>query len=105
MVGSESSHHDPVLVSPAGSSHQDSVPGSPFRDTVFNDALKKSLKIYAGLGIVVGVSVGLKIWVQKPIENTRSHHERAYVSPLFHPSSVDINRLTNVLTCDLPRAQ
>ena len=91
MVGSESSHHDPVFVSPAGSLHQDSVPGSPLRDTVFNDVLKKNLKINAGLCIVVGVSVGLTIWVQKPIENTRSHHDRAYVSPLFHPSSVHIN--------------
>jgi hypothetical protein len=72
---------------PSGPLLQDSVPGSPSHDTFFNDALKKKLTIYAGLGtVVVGVPVGLTIGVHKLIKDTHSHG--AYVSPLFPPSSV-----------------
>ena len=111
---SHASHPDPARASPAvslnqdsadsapesppsGLLHQDSVPGSPLHDAFFNDALKKKLMIYAGLGtIVVGVPVGLTIGVHKLIKDTHSHG--VYVSPFFPPSSV-----TNVLTCDLPQ--
>jgi hypothetical protein len=92
---SGSLHQDAMPNSqPSTPLHQDPVPGSPLHDTFLNDALKKKLKIYAGLGTLVGVSVGLTIGVQKLIKDIRSH--RVYVSPLFPPFSV-----TNVLTCDL----
>jgi hypothetical protein len=81
---SSSIHNDVVPdLQPSGSLHQDSVPGSPLHDTFFNDALKKKLKIYAGLGVIVAVPVGLTIGVQELIKNTRSHG--AYVSLLFLP--------------------
>jgi hypothetical protein len=77
-------HQDSIPESqPSDPLHQDSVPGSPLHDTFFNDALKKKLKIYAGVGTIVGVSVGLTIGIQKLIDDTRSHG--VYVSPLFPP--------------------
>ena len=81
-------HQDAIPDSqPSGPLNQDSVPGSPLHDTFFNDALKKKLTIYAGLGtVVVGVPVGLTIGAHKLIKDTHSHG--AYVSPLFPPSSV-----------------
>jgi hypothetical protein len=65
--------------------------------TFFNNALKTKLKIYAGLGTIVGVSAGLVYEVHKLVKDTRSHG--AYVSPLFPPSESLFCRVTNGLTC------
>jgi hypothetical protein len=74
------------------------LPGSPgIVDTVFNDARKQKLKVYTGLGTIVGVSVGLVYGLQKLIEGT---DPQAYVSALFPPT---FNQVTNNLTYDLPQ--
>ena len=74
----------------------DDLPPQAYR--FFNDALKKNIKVYAGLGTVVGVSVGLVYGLQKLIKGTDPH---AYVSALFTPT---FNQVTNNLTYDLPQS-
>jgi hypothetical protein len=61
-----------------GALHDDPLPED---DVFFNDALKKNIKVYAGMGAVVaGVSVGLTLGVQKLIND---HSHREYVSAFF----------------------
>ena len=50
----------------------------PQADKFFNDALKKNIMIYAGLGTIVGVSVGLVYGVHKLVKGTGP--PQAYVS-------------------------
>jgi hypothetical protein len=88
-----------------GSSSSESLPPPPppppsgpsgIVDTAFNDARKQKLKFYAGLGTIVGVSVGLVYGLQKLIKGT---DPQAYVYSLFPPT---FNQVTNNLTYDLP---
>ena len=96
-------HQDSVLNDPpSGSSHQNSVlPESTLPDNFLNDAVKHKIKVSAGLGAVAGISVGLTLGVQKLINSTRS--SRAYVSFLFTPVLQTSNRVTNILTYDIPQ--
>jgi hypothetical protein len=70
----------------------------PQGDMFFNDALKQNLKVFAGLGTIVGVSAGLVYGLQKLIKGT---DPQAYVSALFPPT---FNQVTNNLTYDLPQS-
>ena len=54
-----------------------STAAAPEADKFFNAALKHKIKVYAGAGAVVGVSVGLAIGAHKLIKD---HSHRAYVS-------------------------
>ena len=65
---------------PAESDHDLAPPESQLPDTLFNDALKQTLKLYAGAGAVAGVYVGLTLGVEKLIKD---HSHVAYVSALF----------------------
>ena len=62
----------------------------PKADKFFNDALKHKIKVYAGLGTIVGFSVGFGYGLQKLINGTDPH---AYVSALFPPT---FNQVTNI---------
>ena len=72
---------------PAESDHDLAPPESQLPDTLFNDALKQKLKLYAGAGAVAGVSVGLTLGVETLIND---HSHVAYVSTLFTHSPTDI---------------
>jgi hypothetical protein len=62
-------------------------PESQLPDTLFNDALKQKLKLYAGAGAVAGVSVGLTLGAEKLIKD---HSHGGYVSSLFTHTPTDI---------------
>jgi hypothetical protein len=64
-----------------------STAAAPEADKFFNDALKQKVKVYAGAGVVAGVSVGLTIGVHKLIKD---HSHRAYVSAFLHTSPASL---------------
>ena len=71
------------------------APENPKADTFFNDALKQKIKIIGGLGAVLGVSGSVIYGLHKLIGSPQ-----ACVSSHFPLTS---NRVTNILTCDLPQ--
>jgi hypothetical protein len=68
-------------------SESEALPSAPETHTFFNDALRQKLKVYAGVGTVAGVSVGLALGVEKLIKD---HCHGSYVSAFFHPSLTNI---------------
>ena len=65
----------------------EALPSAPETHTVFNDALKQKLKVFAGVGAVTSVIVGGAFGVDKLIKD---HSHGSYVSAFFHPSLTNI---------------
>ena len=107
--GSESGSGSEHELEP-GSSHRSTPPQSPPHPdelaaaattnpeagTFFNDALKQKIKVFGGLGAVLGVSAGLVYGLHKLIKGP----SQPYVSARFPLAS---NRVKNILTYDLPQ--
>ena len=65
----------------------EALPSDPETHTFLNDALKQKLKIYAGVGAVAGVSLGVALGVDRLIKD---HSHGSYVYVFFHPSLTNI---------------
>ena len=77
----------PLEVEAPQPSESEALPSAPETHTFFNDALRQELKVYAGVGAVAGISLGLALGVDKMIKN---HSHGSYVSAFFHPSLTNI---------------
>jgi hypothetical protein len=84
--GSVAAQHDATSESPQSSSlHPDLAPPE---STIFNDALKKKLKIFGALGAAAGISAGVIYAVQKKIKDNRSHETYVSARLLLSPADV-----------------
>jgi hypothetical protein len=80
------------------------APPAPEAHTFFNEALKQKLTTFSEFSAVAGASVIITLEIQNLIKAHSHGSHGAYVSAYFLPLLPTSNRVTNILTYDLPQS-